>query len=261
MGLFRFDLHVHTRISPDGLSAPERVVQAAKNAGLAGIAITDHDRRGAYDRLVDLGLADPTGRPVDGFLVLPGVEVSTLQGHVLVLGATFDAPAGLSAQAVVARAHRLGALAVAAHPCDMTRSGLGLEVIDDLPFDAVEGWNSKTMSRGANDRAIAYAQRRGLPITAGSDAHFASTVGRAHTVIEATELRAGAVLEAIGAGRTELVRGQHTAGEIAKYLAQGWLTRPWLLDLTARTVAGKMRRRSAALLDAPADDLAVADAA
>jgi hypothetical protein len=234
---WRVDFHVHTRVSPDGITRPERVVAAAKRMGLDAIAITDHDRSAAYERLVELGLADRRGVAVDGFLVIPGVEVSCREGHLLVLGASFDSAGKPPAREVVARAHGLGAMAVAAHPLDLTRSGMGGTVMSRLELDAVEGWNSKTLSRAANLRAIAYADQRGLPIIAGSDAHFAGTVGRAHTLVQCDELSVASVLAGVRAGRTQLVPGQHKPRELARYWAQGWLTRPWILEMTARSFA------------------------
>ncbi|MEV6523130.1 PHP domain-containing protein [Longispora sp. NPDC051575] len=76
------DLHVHTPASRDvqvqryGASTPEEVVQAAIDAGLHAIAITDHNTADWCDR-VALAAA---GR---GLVVLPGMEISTNQGHVL----------------------------------------------------------------------------------------------------------------------------------------------------------------------------------
>lgn len=235
-------MHVHSRVSPDALTPPEVVVDAARRAGLDGVAITDHDRGGAYEQLVRAGLADRSGRAVDGFLVIPGVEVSALEGHVLVLGAAFDARAGLSAKAVVREAHRRGALAVAPHPFDRCRSGVGAGVLDSLPFDAIEGCNAKSNEGRSNATATRYAARRGLPMVAGSDAHFASVIGRAHTIVTCEELSVPAVLSAVRAGATELVRGVHTPAELARYLAGGWLTRPWLFDLVKRTAAARRRR-------------------
>lgn len=246
---YAIDLHVHTRISPDGLARPERAVAAARARGLDGIAITDHDRRGGYDRLVKLGLADPSGRAVDGFLVIPGVEVSCLEGHVLVLGATFNAEPGCTAEEVVRRARQLGGIAVAAHPLERTRSGVGRRVLESVAFDAIEAFNSKTLERKANQGAEDWARERGVPMVAGSDAHFARTIGRAHTVVECQELSVAGVLEGVLAGRTELVKGMHSVGEVAQYLAGGWLTRPWLIDLARRArMARRIARSRAAAL-------------
>ncbi len=252
MARHRIDFHVHTRVSPDGLDRPEAVVAAARRAGLSGVAITDHDRRGGYDRLVELGLADPRGRAVDGFLVIPGVEVSTTEGHVLVIGAAWDVPpsaGGVSAEVVARAARGVGALAVAAHPFDKMRSGVGTAVLGRVGFDAVESFNSKTIERRSNAQATAYSRRHALPLIAGSDSHQAQTVGRAHTIVEAGELSVDGVLAAVREGRTELHEGVHTWGEMAAYWARGWLTRPWLVDLTARSAARFVRRRTAQMPD------------
>ncbi|MCE2966103.1 MAG: CehA/McbA family metallohydrolase [Phycisphaerales bacterium] len=239
---FAIDLHVHSRVSPDGVDQPEVLVARARAAGLHGICITDHDRAGAYRRLVRMGLADPSGEPVDGFLVIPGVEASTVEGHLLIIGTTFDVRPGTRARDVIARAHALGALAVAPHPLDRARAGMGERGMENLDLDAIEGFNSKTLDRPSNHAAQAYARARGLPMIAGSDAHSAATIGRAHTIIRAESLSVQDVLAAVREGRTDLVEGLHSIAEIASYLAVGWITRPWILDMTRRMAANARRR-------------------
>lgn len=73
------DLHVHTTAS-DGMLSPKEVVMLAKEKGLYGIAITDHDT------VEGIGEARKLGEKVD-VAVIPGVEVSTVANgqdiHVL----------------------------------------------------------------------------------------------------------------------------------------------------------------------------------
>ena len=75
----RVDLHVHTDAS-DGIYAPEAVVDLACAAGLAAIAVTDHDTTAGVER------ARVRGREV-GVEVVPGVELTAYAGptevHVL----------------------------------------------------------------------------------------------------------------------------------------------------------------------------------
>ncbi len=237
----RVDFHVHTRVSPDALDRPEAVVEAARHAGLDAIAITDHDRSAAYSRLCALGLADPSGAPVDGFLVIPGVEVSCIEGHVLVLGTTFDTPEPIPAAEAAQLAHARGAIAAAAHPFDRLRSGVGQATLEAVPFDAVEAWNSKTIEPGSNRSAGEFAAAHGLPVIAGSDAHFAAAVGRAHTLVTCDEFNVAGVLRAVAAHRTELVPGAHSTREMLRYWGRGCFTRPWVFDMARRSATAAWR--------------------
>lgn len=240
----RVDFHVHTRVSPDALDRPEAVVDAARAAGLDAIAITDHDRSSAYTRLCDLGLADPHGNPVDGFLVIPGVEVSCVEGHVLVIGATFDTPDAIPASQALAMAHARGAIAAAAHPFDRLRSGVGHATLRRVAFDAVETWNSKTIEAGSNRAAGEFARAHALPEIGGSDAHFAAALGRAHTLVSCDEFTVKGVLEAVLAHRTRVVPGAHSTRELLRYWGRGWLTRPWVFDMARRGAAAAWRGTS-----------------
>lgn len=80
----RADLHTHTTAS-DGLHRPADNVRMAKEAGLAAIAITDHDT------IAGIAEAEAAGREL-GVEVVPGVEISTeLDGREIhVLGYCFD---------------------------------------------------------------------------------------------------------------------------------------------------------------------------
>ena len=81
------DLHTHSFFSGDGISSPEDMIAAARAKGLSGIAITDHNTCDAVNYLLEKGLMRLDGMPVNDFLVLPGVEVTTADGHLLCIGA------------------------------------------------------------------------------------------------------------------------------------------------------------------------------
>jgi len=63
------DLHVHTYYS-DGLLSPEVVVKKAKEAGLAGVGIVDHDT------IAGIPEAEAAGKKL-GITVVPGAELSS----------------------------------------------------------------------------------------------------------------------------------------------------------------------------------------
>lgn len=79
------DLHTHTTAS-DGSLTPRQLVEAALDAGLAAVAITDHDTISGIEEALSAGEAL-------GMEVVPGVEVSTIAAgdvEVHVLGYFFD---------------------------------------------------------------------------------------------------------------------------------------------------------------------------
>ncbi|MFC4598832.1 PHP domain-containing protein [Cohnella hongkongensis] len=78
----RADLHTHTTAS-DGMFAPAVNVRMAKEAGLAAVAITDHDTVAGVREAMEAGLEH-------GIVVVPGVELGTVTDgqdiHVLGYG-------------------------------------------------------------------------------------------------------------------------------------------------------------------------------
>lgn len=68
-----FDLHTHSYCS-DGTESPAEVVRAAAQAGLEGIALTDHDTTAGWAEAVDAGARF-------GVAVVPGMEISCVSAH------------------------------------------------------------------------------------------------------------------------------------------------------------------------------------
>jgi hypothetical protein len=200
----RIDLHVHSFFSADGVSRPEELIAAARAAGLNGFAITDHNTCDAVDYMISHGLMRADGQPVDGMLVIPGIEVTTADGHLLCLGCVLPSSLkGLPSAEVCRLAQEAGGLAVAPHPYDLFRAGIRESVLDTLPLDGLEVFNAATTLKRHNRKAYDYAQKRGLPMTAGSDAHHAGAVGVACTIVETDDFSVRGVLEALRRG-TEL---------------------------------------------------------
>ncbi len=200
----RIDFHVHSFFSMDGVSSPEDLLAAAREAKLNAFAITDHNTCEAVDYMIGRGLMRADGLPVDGLLVIPGIEVTTADGHLLCLGCTLPPSLkGLPAAEVCRLAHEAGGVCVAPHPYDLFRAGIRESVLDTLPLDGLEVFNAATTLKRHNRKAYEYAGRRGLPMTAGSDAHHAGAVGVACTIVETDDFSVRGVLAAMKAG-TEL---------------------------------------------------------
>lgn len=161
----KFDIHIHSYYS-DGVNSPAEIVSYAKKLGLDGIAITDHNEiEGSLEALKFQN---------ENFLVIPGIEVSAKEGHIVALGIKEIIPEKLSAEETIERIHKLGGIAIAAHPYDFLRGGVR-DLVLKINFDAVEVENGHTIRSKKN--VLEIAKKNSLPISGGSDAHCLDEIG------------------------------------------------------------------------------------
>jgi hypothetical protein len=188
----RADLHVHTTYSNDSLITPEDLVYYAKKNGLNAVAVTDHNQlEGAYK------IAKETD-----FLVIPGMEVSSADGHIVALNVKELIPQGLSAVETVERIHRAGGVAIACHPYVFFKGCLRGNV--GSAFDAIEVINARAFPFGRSvKKAEEAAQKFKLSRVAGTDAHYGPQIGYGYTTIEAVEPTVEAIAKAIIEGKCE----------------------------------------------------------
>jgi predicted metal-dependent phosphoesterase TrpH len=185
---FKIDLHVHTHYSYDSVITPEELVFYAKKHGLDSVAITDHDRLDSALRIA---------KEAD-FLIIPGMEISSLNGHILALNVQEPIPKRLSAGETVDKIHEAGGIAVACHPATFFKESLGKNT--NSKFDAVEVINASAFPFSYSVRnSRKMASRLGIAQVAGSDAHYGPEIGCAYTLVDA-ELDVGEIIKAVSKG-------------------------------------------------------------
>ena len=204
------ELHSHSAASHDGRDPIDLLLAQAAAVGLDALAITDHDTIEASLEAVELA-------PEYGLIGIPGIEITSAAGHVLGLGVTEAIPPGLSYGETLDRIREQGGVAIIPHPFQPSRSGVAPNVRRDelAAADAIEVYNSRLLTGRANRKARAFAEARGLPMTAGSDAHISEMVGQAVTLADADpEDGVQGILDAIAEGRT-VVEGKRTPWRIS----------------------------------------------
>ena len=217
------DLHTHSFFSGDGVSSPEELIASARKKGLHGFALTDHNTCEGVEYLLERGLMRADGQPVDGVLVIPGVEVTTRDGHLLCIGTTLPKLKGRSAAEVCRCIHERGGLAIPPHPYDLFRAGIRESVLKGLPIDAIEVFNAATTLRRYNRKAFQFAQDRGLPMTAGSDTHHEAAMGTAYTIVETDDFSVAGVLAQLVKSNNRLNEQYLTARDNFRKTWYNWL--------------------------------------
>jgi len=186
------DLHVHSNYSKDSLITPKDLVYYAKKRGLSAVAVTDHDQIEGSCKIA---------READ-FLVIPGMEVSSAEGHIVALNLQELIPRGLSAQETVDRIHRAGGIAIAVHPYAWFKGSLRSHV-EAAKFDAVETVNASAFPfNRCKRKAVEIARKLNLPHVGGTDAHYGPTIGYGYTVIDC-EPTVDAIVKAIVNGNCQ----------------------------------------------------------
>lgn len=177
------DLHIHTMASYDGTATvAATLAYVATQTTLSVIAITDHDAIDGALEAVELA-------PRWGVDVIPGIEITTAEGHLLALWVTRLIPGHLSLCDTLALVAEQGGLAIAPHPGGHWSGCLSGESIRralDVPDLAAvlvggEEYNGSLpwLSTNRLGRHIVHANR--LAPVADSDAHMLWMIGLGRT--------------------------------------------------------------------------------
>ena len=180
----RADLHIHSIYSHDGTSTvPAILKQASEKSNLDVIAITDHDSMAGVSEALELA-------PAYGIEVIPGMEISTAQGHLVALFIQHPIPANLSLLQTIARVREQGGICIAPHPEARGTSSLKVE---DIRWALKQPWVAQILL-GVEifNAGLVYTRNwqrtatkiLSLPLTyvGSSDAHLLSMIGKGVTI-------------------------------------------------------------------------------
>ncbi|MBI5288937.1 MAG: PHP domain-containing protein [Chloroflexi bacterium] len=183
------DLHTHTRYGDGMATVPELLDHVARMGTLDVIAVTEHDTLGAADEARELH-----ARRAYSFDVICGIEVTTLDGHLVALFVDEPIPSFRRMEPTLEAIHTQGGIAIVPHPLSWLTRSVKTRVLDRVAaakgndgvyFDAIEEYNMSPAGRVTSARARALNRDRfHLAAVGCSDAHFLAAVGSARTVFE-----------------------------------------------------------------------------
>jgi predicted metal-dependent phosphoesterase TrpH len=228
------DLHTHTIFS-DGTASVPAVLKRAKRIGLDIIAITDHDTIEGALRAVELA-------PQFGIQVIPGIEISTADGHLLALSIQKLIPAGLSLIETVIRVGELGGFCIAPHPTATVGMGMHslnahsiCKVLCDRDASRVligiETYNALIMDRECNYTAAVLAERSDIAQTGGSDAHSLDAIGLGATIFRGNTVQH--LISALSTATTQVHKGPEWG---PAHILGNWAAR-YLMSMPSRLLS------------------------
>jgi len=192
--MIKLDLHVHSKYSDDAVGSPREIIKSLKKKGLQGMAFTDHNTvRGGIEALKIA--------PKE-FIVIPGIEISTADGHMLALNVKKNIPQKLSTEETVDIIIDEGGIPIIPH---LFRSMSGikttkLKTVQDS-IHAIEVFNSCSQPK-TNLKIAKVAKEFNLGGTGGSDAHNPLYAGYGYTLVDTTDFNPDTVLSEINKKKT-----------------------------------------------------------
>lgn len=190
------DPHIHSVYSKDSRMTPEEIIQRAREIGLDAIAIADHDSiEGSME-----GIRKSKG--IDDIILIPAIEISTLEGHIVALGIQEKIRSKLTPEETIDKIREQGGISIIPHPFVSYREGL-CDYVKNLDIDAIETLNSRYIFGYSNWRAKKLAEEKGIPQIGASDAHFPGAIGSCITEVDA-DFSVDSILKGILSGKTRV---------------------------------------------------------
>lgn len=193
--MFGVDLHLHTVFSSDSTISPKLIVdQLHAHPLIKGVAITDHNTLEGYFAVRKLASV------YEDLVILPGIEISTNRGDIVVLGVEEKPEYPLTLNSTIKFAKATDGVIVIPHP--YRSLGIGDSAMN-IDAHAIEVLNP-TATLKENMQAQELARAKNLPGVAGTDAHNVKEMWTVFTEIEAQPTVEG-VLNAIRKGSVKAV--------------------------------------------------------
>lgn len=192
--MIKLDLHIHSEYSGDGIGSPKEIIKSLQKRGLQGMTITDHNNLEGNFKALKIAPKD--------FIVIPGVEISTLDGHMIALDVKETVQRELSAEETVEKIIDLGGTPIVPH-LYRNMSGIKKDNLQKISkkITAIEVFNSCSVPQ-SNLKTARVAKEFNLGGVGGSDSHDPAYVGYGYTVVNSTDFSKDSIISEINKKKT-----------------------------------------------------------
>jgi predicted metal-dependent phosphoesterase TrpH len=182
----KIEMHAHTFYSDDAIVSPEDLVLTAKNEGMNGIAVTDHNTTKGWKRALAAGKSH-------GIDVIRAEEIKVFHegnkiGEVLAYFINEEIRPD-EFLTVKDRIKDQGGIMVVAHPFDMFRNNFKMVEEYKNHFDGVEAVNARVIMNSFNEKAARFAKKNKIGVTGGSDSHCKYEIANAYTIASISDIK------------------------------------------------------------------------
>jgi len=210
------DLHTHSYPhSDDSFMSVDELIEGSKSLGLDAICLTDHDAFWTTEQIDDLSNSH-------NFLIIPGCEINTEAGHVLVFGLSKYEFGMHKPEFLQACVDKAGGAMIAAHPYrrrfieePAEKPGVREEMLERAGGDeffqmcqGLEALNGRGLSI-QNQFSMDLGGMLSVSMTAGSDAHKVEQIGTVATEFERPVSCLADLIKELRAGRFHPVDLRH----------------------------------------------------
>jgi predicted metal-dependent phosphoesterase TrpH len=189
INMLKLDLHLHSKYSDDAQGSIKELISIVQKKGLQGMAITDHNTVKGGLEGIKIASKD--------FVIIPGIEISSKDGHIIGLNIKEVIPRNLSTEETVERISEAGGIAIIPH-LFRNMSGIKEENLKKVKnrISSIEVFNSCSLPK-TNLKTAKIARKYDLGGTGGSDAHDLEFAGYGYTIIDNTDLNIDTILSEI----------------------------------------------------------------
>jgi len=192
--MLKLDLHIHSKYSGDGIGSPKEIIKILQKRGLNGMAITDHNSVKGSLKALEIAPKD--------FIIIPGQEISTLDGHVAALGIKKNIQRELSIEETVDKIIDFGGIPIVVH---LFRNMSGIKKnnfkLIHKKISAIEVFNSCSVPK-SNLKSAMVAKEYKIGGTGGSDSHIPKYVGFGYTLVDTNDFSVDSVLSELNKKKT-----------------------------------------------------------
>jgi predicted metal-dependent phosphoesterase TrpH len=193
--ILAIDLHVHV----DEQVKYKKIPSILRARNLDGVGIVTHNDLNFTKKVANLLKRNDSEK-----IYIAGVEIDTLDGHLLAFGINEEIPPDLSAEETIELIREQNGVSIIPHPF-MSHNSIGFKA-RNLKADAMEFYNgfAKIFFHFPNIMAKVYFKDKNFGRIGGSDAHSANAIGSCYSKIKINgEVSDENIIEAIRLHKTK----------------------------------------------------------